>query len=139
MATTSRNIKVFYKQKKNTTTSTAKKSTKNPSHKYHPSYGPCFSWRFGRPQRSLSPPFLSFFRKWVFLQTNILRETDDFDEEEKVLAQFDMNMAYGPCLGISRLPRWERAQRMGLNPPEEIESLLKGGKVRLECLFEGRV
>ena len=64
-------------------------------------------------------------------------ETDDFDEQEQVLRQFDMNMAYGPCLGITRLARWERAQRLGLNPPTEIENLLKGGKVKLECLFDG--
>ena len=56
-----------------------------------------------------------------------------------MLSQFDMNMAYGPCLGITRLARWERSQRLGLNPPKEIENLLKGGKVKLECLFDGRV
>ena len=66
-------------------------------------------------------------------------KTDDFDEQEQVLRQFDMNMAYGPCLGITRLARWERAQKLGLNPPKEIENLLKGGKVKLECLFDGRV
>ncbi|KAE8673824.1 DNA polymerase delta subunit 4 [Hibiscus syriacus] len=123
MATTSRNIKVFYKQKKNTTTSTEKKSTKNPSHK------------------DAAATFGSDVTQATALASHggSLDLKDDFDEEEKVLAQFDMNMAYGPCLGISRLARWERAQRMGLNPPEEIESLLKGGKVRLECLFEGRV
>lgn len=56
-----------------------------------------------------------------------------------MLRQFDMNMAYGPCLGIPRLARWERAQKLGLNPPKEIGDLLKGGKVKLECLFDGRV
>ncbi|KAK5772774.1 hypothetical protein PVK06_049069 [Gossypium arboreum] len=55
--------------------------------------------------------------------------TNDFDEQEQLLRQFDMNMAYGPCVGITRLDQWKRAQRMGLNPPKEIESLLKDGKV----------
>ncbi|KAJ9131834.1 hypothetical protein P3X46_005252 [Hevea brasiliensis] len=64
---------------------------------------------------------------------------DDYDKHEEVLRQFDMNMAYGPCLGMTRLARWERAQRLGLNPPEEIECLLKGGKVNSDCLWDGRV
>lgn len=62
---------------------------------------------------------------------------DDYDKHEDVLRQFDMNMAYGPCLGMSRLARWERAQRLGLNPPKEIEGLLKGEKIRSECLWDG--
>ena len=87
--------------------------------------------------------FYVFFFKTVIYENRILLhffwETGDFDEQEKVLSQFDMNMAYGPCLGITRLARLERAQRLGLNPPKEIENLLKGGKVKLECLFDGRV
>lgn len=27
---------------------------------------------------------------------------------------------YGPCVGVTRLERWERAQAMGLNPPDEV-------------------
>ncbi|GKV07447.1 hypothetical protein SLEP1_g19226 [Rubroshorea leprosula] len=50
-----------------------------------------------------------------------------------------MNMAYGPCLGMTRLARWERAQRLGLNPPKEIKNLLNAGKVQLECLWNGLV
>ncbi|KAL4376173.1 hypothetical protein GQ457_02G028700 [Hibiscus cannabinus] len=111
MATSSKNMKAFYRQKKSTTTSAPKKSTKTPSPK---------------DASDIS-------------QTPALVSLDLKDGFEQVLRQFDMNMAYGPCLGIPRLARWERAQRMGLNPPQEIGSLLKGGDVRLECLFEGRV
>lgn len=50
-----------------------------------------------------------------------------------------MNMVYGPCIGISRLDRWERARAMGLNPPEEIENLLKYDQVKNESLWDGRV
>ncbi|KAF5198120.1 polymerase delta [Thalictrum thalictroides] len=64
---------------------------------------------------------------------------DDYDEQEEVLRQFDMNMAYGPCIGLTRLARWERANKLGLNPPEHIEGLLKEGKVGFECLWDGRV
>lgn len=27
---------------------------------------------------------------------------------------------YGPCVGVSRLDRWERAYALGLNPPPEV-------------------
>jgi DNA polymerase delta subunit 4 len=29
-----------------------------------------------------------------------------------------------PCIGISRLRRWQRAQRLGLNPPVEVLAVL---------------
>ena len=64
---------------------------------------------------------------------------EEDDKNETVLRQFDMNMAYGPCLGMTRLARWERAQRLGLNPPEEIETLLIKGKARPDCLWDGCV
>ncbi|KAF2288071.1 hypothetical protein GH714_004264 [Hevea brasiliensis] len=64
---------------------------------------------------------------------------DDHDKHEELFRQFDMSMAYGPCLGMIRLARWERAQRLGLNPPIEIEGLMKDGKVNSDCLWDGRV
>nr|DAD24989.1 TPA_asm: hypothetical protein HUJ06_026453 [Nelumbo nucifera] len=64
---------------------------------------------------------------------------DEFGEDEEVLRQFDLNMAYGPCLGMSRLDRWERANSLGLNPPKVVESLLRGGKTGVDCLWDGRV
>ncbi|XP_043693946.1 DNA polymerase delta subunit 4 [Telopea speciosissima] len=63
----------------------------------------------------------------------------DYDESEDLLRQFDMNMAYGPCIGMSRLDRWERANSLGLDPPKELGDLLRGGKVGVECLWDGRV
>ncbi|CAL8329258.1 unnamed protein product [Lota lota] len=46
------------------------------------------------------------------------------DMELQELKQFDLELKYGPCTGISRLQRWERAQLYGLNPPEEIRELV---------------
>lgn len=31
-----------------------------------------------------------------------------------------MTSKYGPCAGITRLDRWDRAKKLGLNPPEEV-------------------
>ncbi len=34
-----------------------------------------------------------------------------------------------PCIGIARIKRWQRAQRLGLNPPVEVLAvLLRGGE-----------
>lgn len=34
----------------------------------------------------------------------------------------DRNYDYGPCVGVTRLERWERAQALGLNPPSEVNT-----------------
>ncbi|XP_009608060.1 uncharacterized protein LOC107810329 [Nicotiana tabacum] len=64
---------------------------------------------------------------------------DDYDRQEELLRQFDLDMAYGPSLGLSRLDRWERAKNLGLNPPRDVEPLLRSNKVRNESLWDGRV
>ncbi|XP_070778255.1 DNA polymerase delta subunit 4 [Enoplosus armatus] len=46
------------------------------------------------------------------------------EEELQKLRQFDLDWRFGPCTGIGRLQRWERAKLHGLNPPEEIRYLL---------------
>lgn len=65
--------------------------------------------------------------------------TDEHNGSEAVLQQFDMNMKYGPCMGMTRLARLERAVKLGLNPPEEIAELLKSGKVQQESLWDTRI
>ncbi|TNN50547.1 DNA polymerase delta subunit 4 [Liparis tanakae] len=47
-----------------------------------------------------------------------------YDEELQRLRQFDLNWRFGPCTGISRQQRWERAKLHGLSPPEEVRDLL---------------
>uniref|UniRef100_A0A803MNR2 Uncharacterized protein n=1 Tax=Chenopodium quinoa TaxID=63459 RepID=A0A803MNR2_CHEQI len=56
-------------------------------------------------------------------------ERDDYDSNEKVLRQFDMNMAYRPYIDLARLDRWNEANKLGLNPPKEVETLLKLDKL----------
>ncbi|XP_056264231.1 DNA polymerase delta subunit 4 isoform X2 [Pseudoliparis swirei] len=46
------------------------------------------------------------------------------EEELQRLRQFDLNWRFGPCTGISRQQRWERAKLHGLSPPEEVRDLL---------------
>jgi len=33
--------------------------------------------------------------------------------------------SFGPCTGITRLQRWERAASLGLNPPPEVPQLVQ--------------
>jgi DNA polymerase delta subunit 4 len=49
---------------------------------------------------------------------------DDLDVGERVLRYFDVSLRYGPCIGISRQGRWQRAHRLGLAPPIEVLSVL---------------
>ncbi|KAJ2961850.1 hypothetical protein NQZ79_g2900 [Umbelopsis isabellina] len=64
-------------------------------------------------------------------------------KDDKVLRAFDLNYAYGSCVGISRLERWQRAFKLGLEPPQEVKTLLVGKNADKEdvkeSLFHGRV
>ncbi|KAJ8271214.1 hypothetical protein COCON_G00100730 [Conger conger] len=54
------------------------------------------------------------------------------------LQQFDLDWTYGPCSGISRMQRWERAELHGLKPPQAIRDLLlrSGGETEFtHCLW----
>lgn len=44
---------------------------------------------------------------------------------EKRLAHFDMDANFGPKQGMKRSERWERAYKLGKNPPSEVLQLLK--------------
>jgi len=41
-----------------------------------------------------------------------------------ILRVFDNSHEYGPCIGVSRLERWQRAEALGLNPPVEVREIL---------------
>lgn len=52
------------------------------------------------------------------------KHTEGLSTGEKVLRYFDVSSHYGPCIGITRLKRWQRAERLGLNPPLEVLAVL---------------
>ncbi|KAK9841079.1 hypothetical protein WJX84_007968, partial [Apatococcus fuscideae] len=41
------------------------------------------------------------------------------EEEAQCLKQFDLTSRFGPCTGMSRTERWERADKMGTEPTLE--------------------
>ena len=45
---------------------------------------------------------------------------------------------FGPYVGIPRLERWERAQALGLNPPEEVLIFTFSLRVILKVLSYSR-
>ncbi|XP_070584358.1 DNA polymerase delta subunit 4 [Erythrolamprus reginae] len=55
--------------------------------------------------------------------TSHLQNTLQPDQLE-ILKQFDLSWQYGPCTGITRIQRWERAKFLGLNPPTTVQDLL---------------
>ncbi|KAK3392312.1 DNA polymerase delta, subunit 4-domain-containing protein [Sordaria brevicollis] len=52
------------------------------------------------------------------------KHTEGLTTGEKVLRYWDVSSHYGPCIGITRLKRWQRAERLGLNPPIEVLAVL---------------
>ncbi|KAM3370484.1 hypothetical protein ACQJBY_018045 [Aegilops geniculata] len=61
------------------------------------------------------------------------REEKEEDAERKA-REFDMDTRYGPCLGLTRAQRWQRAAALGLAPPPH--ALCSDHQ---PCLWEGRV
>jgi DNA polymerase delta subunit 4 len=42
-----------------------------------------------------------------------------------ILRNFDLSPRYGPCVGMTRLERYRRAEKMGLKPPIEVLQILE--------------
>uniref|UniRef100_A0A0D9X4Q7 DNA polymerase delta subunit 4 n=1 Tax=Leersia perrieri TaxID=77586 RepID=A0A0D9X4Q7_9ORYZ len=65
-----------------------------------------------------------------------MRRTRVEEEEERMGREFDMDMRYGPCLGLTRAQRWRRAAALGLVPPPAVIAVCSDDQ---PCLWEGRV
>ncbi|KDN52440.1 hypothetical protein K437DRAFT_254216 [Tilletiaria anomala UBC 951] len=49
-----------------------------------------------------------------------------------MLRTFDLDPAYGPAIGMTRLQRWHRAKALGDDPPEEVRAILETKQGMLE-------
>ncbi|KAI0765638.1 DNA polymerase delta, subunit 4-domain-containing protein [Trametes elegans] len=56
-----------------------------------------------------------------------------------ILRVFDLSYEYGPCVGVSRLDRWERAHALGLNPPPEVKEILMTQESSTDAQFSQSV
>mmetsp|Transcript_25524 Transcript_25524/g.64767 ORF Transcript_25524/g.64767 Transcript_25524/m.64767 type:complete len:115 (-) Transcript_25524:124-468(-) len=66
----------------------------------------------------------------------------DIDAEERLLRAFDLATKYGPCAGMTRLERWERAEKFGLSPPAEVREVVlrRGpGSTSNQPVWAGRI
>ncbi|KAH9515114.1 DNA polymerase delta subunit 4 [Bulinus truncatus] len=54
-------------------------------------------------------------------------------KELDILKAFDLTLKFGPCIGITRMERWNRAQKHDLNPPLIVKEIIQ--KHELEELF----
>jgi len=45
-----------------------------------------------------------------------------------ILRRWDLSYEFGPCVGMTRMERWERAEKLGLNPPEMVRKILETSK-----------
>lgn len=50
---------------------------------------------------------------------------EEYDVAEKLLRQFDLTAEYGPVAGLTRLQRWDRAEKLGLAPPQLVKEILE--------------
>ncbi|CAJ0840941.1 17710_t:CDS:2 [Entrophospora sp. SA101] len=75
------------------------------------------------------------------IRSKLVFHYDDLSEEERILIAFDMDYTYGPCVGLTRLQRWNRACKLGLQPPAQVKELLSGPCTTnlIECVFYGRL
>jgi DNA polymerase delta subunit 4 len=68
-------------------------------------------------------------------RTTMVEISDDegdeakMDEDEEALRVFDLTTKFGPCLGLSRLERYDRALKYGLHPPKKVLEVIhrRGG------------
>ena len=50
------------------------------------------------------------------------KKVENIEEE---LRQFDLNLKYGPCIDLTRMERFKRAEKFGLDPPKHIRIYLE--------------
>lgn len=47
------------------------------------------------------------------------------DADERALKTFDLTSKYGPCCGMTRLERYDRAAGLGLDPPKKVLEVIQ--------------
>ncbi|KAJ4777428.1 DNA polymerase delta subunit 4 [Rhynchospora pubera] len=130
-------IKGFYRQKKKnggvTKPSSSSSSSKKSKSKHYTGGA-----SVGAPNAAQTPALVT--------RGGAIDLKEEYGDEEEALRQFDMDMKYGPCIGVGRLERWERAAAMGLHPPLHVREVLVGlasGSMacssKFKCLWEGLV
>ncbi|KAF5379649.1 hypothetical protein D9757_009233 [Collybiopsis confluens] len=61
---------------------------------------------------------------YVYGSHSVPVHAENQNKVHDILRVFDLTSEYGPCYGVSRMDRWERAEALGLHPPPEIRDIL---------------
>nr|TKW11567.1 hypothetical protein SEVIR_6G240700v2 [Setaria viridis] len=110
MAPTRGGLKGFYRQRKKPKPA-PKKKPKNAQPQQD-------GVAAGTPARRRRSPARSIVSLYLIISE------EEYGAEEEALRQFDMDTSYGPCIGVTRLRRWDRAAAMGLRPPPHVRDLI---------------
>jgi len=76
-------------------------------------------------QKTLDEMITTSSKKTKTNQTTSTIEKKISNEDLEILKQFDLDMTFGPCTGISRIDRYERALRHELDPPIRVYELIQ--------------
>lgn len=60
---------------------------------------------------------------------------EEYTAVDKLLRKFDLTADYGPAAGLSRLQRWQRAEKLGRHPPAIIKAILETHEGRSEIKY----
>ncbi|RKP23436.1 hypothetical protein SYNPS1DRAFT_30817 [Syncephalis pseudoplumigaleata] len=63
------------------------------------------------------------------LERTLVHRDESVTTAERLLRQFDLTLRFGPCIGISRAERWQRAASHDLHPPAYLAELLDDSAV----------
>ncbi|KAI1328562.1 hypothetical protein F5Y16DRAFT_368731 [Xylariaceae sp. FL0255] len=77
-----------------------------------------------RAEKISSRQVSAYWRKLESERMTKRMHQQDLSLSEKILRYWDVSSQYGPCVGITRMKRWQRADRLGLNPPLEVLAVL---------------
>ena len=84
-----------------------------------------------RAHSSSTPKNKNAIRKKHSVLTNKQNEESALDREDLIntLRAFDLDINYGPCVGLRRKDRWQRAKYFNLNPPQNIIDMLANQQI----------
>ncbi len=71
----------------------------------------------------------------------VISWANDFDVEEieLKLRQFDVDVRFGPCRGMTRRYRYEQALRHGLCPPPWVQLALNHPAARADAVYDQHI
>ena len=63
-----------------------------------------------------------------------------WEDAESRLREWDMNSRFGPCMSMTRLERWKRAEKLDIDPPIFIYNVIRAfPELKDKSVWHGRV